>query len=490
MPDVNEMRQRLVSAATEIIGASGILSSPTDTAAYLTDWRRRYTGEALAVALPATVEQVSELVKVCRDMGISIVPQAGNTGMTGGAVPLSDRPSMILNVSKLNRVREVDSLNNSVIAEAGCILANLREIVEQAGRLFPMLLGSVGSCEVGGLVSTNAGGTGVLRYGNMRELILGLEVVLPDGTIWDGLKVLRKDNSGYDLKQLFIGAEGTLGIVTAAALKLFPLPTSSGTAMVSLSSIQAAVDLLKLFADRTGNKVEAFEIVSKGQLENVLAHSERQPPMPLTLPWYVLIELADSSINWDPNQLFELILAEALERDLVHDAIIASDSTKAQRLWELRHNVSEANVRKGFSIANDTSVPISKLTAFIEKVDLRLRKAFEASDVYYCGHIGDGNIHVIIVLDRSVYDTVEKREKAAAHANFIVHDVSVELGGSISAEHGIGMMHVRELEKFKKNLDLEMMAKIKRAFDPGNIMNPGKILRSDRIDQVDSQRSL
>lgn len=485
MPEVSGLRQRLISAATEITGTIGVLSSAADTAGYLTDWRRRYSGDALAVALPTSVDQICKLVRLCRELGVAIVPQAGNTGMTGGAVPLDDRPSMLLNVSKLNRVREVDILNNSVIAEAGCILANLRETIEQAGRLFPMLLGSVGSCQVGGLVSTNAGGTGVLRYGNMRDLILGLEVVLPDGSLWKGLKVLRKDNSGYDLKQLFIGAEGTLGIVTAAALKLFPLPTNSGTAMVSLPSLQAALDLLKLLADRTGNKIEAFEIISKGQLKNVLAHFKRQAPMTLTSPWYALIELADSSINWEPTPLFELLLSQALERNLVDDAVIAADSMKAQRLWELRHNISEANMKKGFSIANDTSVPVSKVPEFIERVDVELRSTFPASDVFHCGHIGDGNIHVIVVLDRGVYDTTEKREEAAAHVNFIVHNMSVELGGSISAEHGIGMMHVAELEKFKQDLDLEMMAMIKRAFDPGNIMNPGKILRSDRMDRVE-----
>ncbi|XSC42690.1 FAD-binding oxidoreductase [Bradyrhizobium sp. RDT10] len=308
MSDVSEMHQRLVSAATEITGPSGILSLPSDTAGYLTDWRRRYRGEALAVALPKTVDQVSDLIKLCCELGIAIVPQAGNTGMTGGAVPLGHRPSMILNVSKLNRVREIDTRNNSVVVEAGCVLEILRETVQRDGRLFPMLLGSVGSCQVGGLVSTNAGGINVLRYGNMRDLVLGLEVVLPDGKIWNGLKVLRKDNSGYDLKQLFIGAEGTLGVVTAAALKLFPLPTNTGTAMVSLPSMQAAVDLLELFADGTGNKVEAFEIISKGQLENVLAHNDELPPLSLASPWYALIELADSSINWEPSQAFEQIL--------------------------------------------------------------------------------------------------------------------------------------------------------------------------------------
>ncbi|OSI80360.1 FAD-dependent oxidoreductase [Bradyrhizobium canariense] len=431
--------------------------------------------------LPTSVEQVSELIKLGRSLGIAIVPQAGNTGMTGGAVPINNRPSMILNVSKLNRVRDIDSQNNSVIVEAGCILATLRESLEPADKLFPMLLGSVGSCQIGGLVSTNAGGINVLRYGNMRELVLGLEVVLPNGKIWNGLKVLRKDNSGYDLKQLFIGAEGTLGVVTAAALKLFPKPTNTGTAMVALPSMQSAVDLLRVFADGAAGKVEAFEIISKGQLENVLLYHKELPPMPLSSPWYVMIELADSSINWDPNQVFEQILTSSIERGLIHDAVIASDSKKAERLWRLRHTISEANMRKGFSVANDTSVPISKIAVFIEQVDQRLKQEFKAADVYYAGHVGDGNIHVIIVFDRGLYDTDEKRETAAARANFIVHEASVELDGSISAEHGVGLMHIEELERFKSDVDLEMMAQIKRAFDPDNIMNPGKVLAAARV---------
>ncbi|MHC2432649.1 FAD/FMN-containing dehydrogenase [Bradyrhizobium sp. USDA 4451] len=474
--DVSETRQRLISAAIQIAGVKGVIASPSETAGYFMDWRRRYKGEALAVVLPTSTEQVSELVKLCRSLGIAVVPQAGNTGMTGGAVPISDRPCVILNISKLNRIREIDTLNNSVIVEAGCILATLRETSERAGKLFPMLLGSVGSCQVGGLVSTNAGGINVLRYGNMRDLVLGLEVVLPDGQIWNGLKVLRKDNSGYDLKQLFIGAEGTLGIVTAAALKLFPQPTNSGTAMVSVPSIEAAVDLLRLFSDGAGGKVEAFEIMSKGQLENVLAHHEESSPMPLSSPWYVLTELADSSTSWDPNELFERILAVALERELIHDAVIASDSKKAERLWRLRHTISEANMRKGFSVANDTCVPISKISVFIEQVDERLKHEFKAAQVYYAGHVGDGNIHVIIVFDRAFYDTDEKRETAAARANFIVHEASVDLDGSISAEHGIGLMHIAELEHFKSAVDLRMMVQIKRAFDPDNLMNPGKVL--------------
>lgn len=396
--------------------------------------------------------------------------------MTGGAIPLANRPSMILNVSKLNRVREIDIQNNSVIAEAGCVLGSLREVVKKKQRQFPMLLGSVGSCQIGGLISTNAGGTGAVRYGNMRDLVFGLEVVLPDGRIWNGLKVLRKDNSGYDLKQLFIGAEGTLGIVTAAALKLFPLPTNSGTAMASFSRVSAALDLLTLLTERSGSKVEAFELMSRGQLENVLAHLNERSPLDISFPWYAIIELADSNLNWELSELLEQILGEALERNQIDDAIIASDLSKAERIWRLRHHVSEANMHKGFSVANDTSVPISKLETFIERVDARLKTEFPFANIYHCGHIGDGNIHVIIVFCNRFYDTAAKKEAAAARANFIVHETSVELGGSISAEHGIGMMHVKELEKFKPRLDIEMMASIKRSLDPRNIMNPGKIL--------------
>lgn len=479
VPGVEEaLQQRLVADAAAIVGTNGILSAPSDTEGYLTDWRRRYQGTALAVVFPTSAEQVSQLIKLCNELNVAVVPQAGNTGMTGGAIPPQDRPAVILNVSKMNKVRTIDALNNSVIVEAGCILANLREAVEGANRLFPMLLGSVGSCEVGGLVSTNAGGTGVLRYGNMRDLVLGLEVVLPDGRIWNGLKTLRKDNSGYDLKQLFIGAEGTLGIVTAASLKLFPLPISSGTAMIALSSVRSAVALLRLFGDRAGNTVEAFEIMSHGQVDNILRHLGRQPPMALSSPWYVLVELADSRIDWDPARNLEAVLAEAVEHEMVDDAIVASDSTKAQRLWEIRHSTSEANIRKGFSIANDTSVPVSQLPAFIEQVTERLTFEFTGADVFHCGHIGDGNIHVVAILNRDVYDTADKREQAAARVNYIVHEVSVDLGGSISAEHGIGIMHVEELEKFKPALDLELMGSIKKLFDPRSIMNPGKILRS------------
>lgn len=474
-------RKELVDAIRTITGVGGVLFTDSDMAGYQADWRRRYNGEALAVALPADTEQVSRLVSACRALGVAVVPQGGNTGFVGGAVATRERPSLLLNLSRMNRIRDMDVSNDSFVAEAGCVLDAVRQAAHEAGKLFPLLLGSSGSCQVGGLVATNAGGTGVLRYGNMRELVLGLEVVLPNGRVWNGLRSLRKDNSGYDLKQLFLGAEGTLGIVTAASLKLFPLPDKSASAMVAVPTIQNAVDLLHMFMDRTGRRVDAFELMSRGQIENILANTHvRQSPIELSTPWFILIELADSSIDFAPEALFESILSEAIEKELVSDAVIAGDSIKANKIWELRHSASEANVKKGFAIANDTSVPISRLPEFLDRVEKGLRSEIEAADIFHVGHIGDGNIHVVVVLDRERYADPSIRGQASMRATHIVHEISVDLGGSISAEHGIGMMHAAELQTFKSDLELEMMRAIKRAFDPDNMMNPGKILQERR----------
>lgn len=469
----------LIEQFAKLVGPARVLSDPGDMQPFQQDWRGRYRGEALAVLMPGTTSEVVALVKACASLNVAIVPQGGNTGLTGGTVAGGDRPAVILNLSRLNRVREIDVGNNSLTAEAGCILAHVREVAEENQRQFPLLLGSVGSCEIGGLVSTNAGGTGVLRYGNMRELVLGLEVVLPDGRVWDGMRALRKDNSGYDLKQLFIGAEGTLGVVTAAVLKLFPRLNVSATAMVALAGVQEAVDLLRFMQEQVGNRIEAFEIMSRRQIEMVLQHGHGlQSPMELDSPWFVLMEIADSSPQWDAIAELEKTLEIAFERDLATNAVIATDVAKANRIWELRHNISEANKRAGFTVSNDTSVPISKLPRFIDLVTERIEQRVAGAAVCHAGHIGDGNIHVIAVLSRSIYGTPERCEEAAAEVNLIVHEASVELGGSISAEHGIGRMHVERLERFKPAIDLNMMRTLKAAFDPVNLMNPGKVLRS------------
>lgn len=471
--------KNFIDQVKAIVGAPRVLTSQADTEGYEKDWRDRYRGKSIAVVLPANTEEVAQVVRLCGSHQISIVPQGGNTGLTGGAIVLPEHPSILLNLSRLNKVREIDTGNNSITVEAGCILANVRTISEEHNRLFPMLLGSVGSCEVGGLVSTNAGGTGVLRYGNMRELVLGLEVVLPSGEIWNGLRALRKDNTGYDMKQLFIGAEGTLGIVTAAVLKLFPATNASATAMVALESVQKAVELLRFLQEQVGNRIEAFEIMSKSQVEIVVKHGHGlASPMPLEQPWYVLIEIADSPKDWDPVPQLENALEAAMESELVLDAVVATDQGKANRIWELRHTISESNKRAGFTVSNDTSAPISKLPQFIDKVNSRISAEVEGATICHAGHIGDGNIHVIAVLSRDVYTTSQDCEKAAATVNLIVHEESVNLEGSISAEHGIGKMHVERLERFKPQLDLRMMRNIKKVFDPLNLMNPGKIFKA------------
>ncbi|MFG1388997.1 FAD-binding oxidoreductase [Xanthobacter versatilis] len=464
--------------AKAALGEKYVLTDPDALSPYAQDWRGRYRGDARAVVLPNSTEEVATLLRLCQEFGIPVVPQAGNTGLTGGAVPLGAGEAIILNVSRLNRIREVDLANNSLTAEAGAILANVRGVAEEHDRLFPMLLGSVGSCEVGGLVSTNAGGTGVLRYGNMRELVLGLEVVLPDGRIWNGLRALRKDNAGYDLKQLFIGAEGTLGIVTAAVLKLFPRPTAGATAMVALVSVTDVIELLQLMQKTLGNRIEAFEVMSRSQLDIVVKHGHGlSSPIPIEHPWYVMIEIADNAQGWDAGAQLEGALAAALEQELITDAVVATDIAKAERIWALRHNISEANKNRGFTVSNDTSVPISRVPEFVARVDQRLAATVSACDVCYVGHVGDGNIHVVLVFSRETYRTPEECEAVAAVANEIVHEESVRAGGSISAEHGIGLMHVDRLRKYKAPLDLEMMARIKAAFDPENLMNPAKIIR-------------
>ncbi|WP_326541867.1 FAD-binding oxidoreductase [Pseudorhodoferax sp.] len=468
----------LLERLARLVGPARVLTGAHDTAAYQQDWRGRYQGQALAVVMPGNTDEVAAVVRACAEQGVAIVPQGGNTGLTGGAVAFAGRPAVVVNLSRLNRIREIDARNNSMSVEAGCILAHVREAADARQRQFPLLLGSVGSCQIGGLVSTNAGGTGVLRYGNMRELVLGLEVVLPDGRIWDGLRTLRKDNAGYDLKQLFIGAEGTLGLVTAAALKLFARLAVSATAMVSLAAVQQAVDLLRHLQEQIGQRIEAFEILSRSQIEIVQQHGHGlQSPMALDSPWYVLIEIADSAPQWDAGGELEAALGQALERGLVGDAVVATDVAKARRIWELRHTISESNKRAGFTVSNDTSVPVSRLPQFIAQVTERIGREVEAATVCHAGHIGDGNIHVIAVLSRAVHATPAQCEAAAARVNGIVHEASVALQGSISAEHGIGHMHVERLERFKPAVDLHMMRTVKHAFDPQNLMNPGKVLR-------------
>lgn len=463
----------------EIVGAAHVLTAQADMAGYVGDWRGRYHGQARAVIRPANTAEVSEVVKVAHRHGVRIVPQSGNTGLVGGAVPDDAKRSVVLSLSRMRTVREVDLDNNSVTVEAGLVLAELRDLAASLDRLFPVNLGAVGSAQVGGLVSTNAGGTEALRYGTMRDQVLGLEVVLADGRVLDGLRGLRKDNSGYDLKHLFIGTEGTLGIVTAAVLKLWPRQMASSTAMVALPDPEAATRLLGAFYERIGNRVESFELINRSQIQTVQKHrAEITSPMPLTHDWYTLIEISDPAKLMDLNAAMEEVLGSQFEDGTVSDAVIAQDLTQAARIWEIRHSISEANKDEGFTVSNDTSVPVSRQPAFLARVTADLMRDYPQALCNHCGHMGDGNVHVIVVFPHGTYD-YDTRDDLGFAVNRIVHMAALEFGGSIAAEHGIGRMHVRRLAETKSPVALDLMRQIKRTLDPKGTLNPGKILARD-----------
>ena len=415
-------------------------------------------------------------MQLCNEMDVAIVPQAGNTGLTGGAIASGDRPSAILNVSRLNRVRDIDVRNNSITVESGFILENLRSLANENNRLFPMLLGSVGSCEVGGLVSTNAGGTGVLRYGNMRDLTLGLEVVLPDGQIWNGLRGLRKDNTGYDLKHLFIGSEGTLGIITAAVLKLFPVQAVRAVAWVAVPDPAAAIALLAHARTLAGERLSAFEIVCSAAHELVL---QKFPactrPLAAPSPWYALLELTDSDAQADLQTLLENLLGKAFDQGLVTDAALAASETQALALWALRENISDAQKLDGISIKHDISLPVSAIPEFLERCGDALSAAYPGVRIVAFGHAGDGNLHYNPSMPQGGDENAGFIAQTAA-VNRIVYDLVVSLGGSISAEHGLGQLKREEIRRYKSPLELDMMHRIRQALDPAGLMNPGKLV--------------
>ncbi|MGL1834556.1 FAD-binding oxidoreductase [Rhodocyclaceae bacterium SMB388] len=444
-------------------------------APYLTDWRGRYSGDAIAVVHPGNVEEVASVVTLCSARGVAIVPQGGNTGLCGGATPLPGSRSVVINLSRLNRLRSVDAANNTLVVEAGCTLSAIQKAAADADRLFPLSLASEGSCEIGGNVSTNAGGVQVLRYGNMRDLVLGVEVVLPDGRVWDGLRGLRKNNTGYDLKQLFIGAEGTLGIVTAAVLKLFPRPRSRATAWVEVVDPDAAVQLLNRLQSSCGDRVTAFEIVGLEALRLVLKHVPgARAPIDPPGEWSVLMELSDTVEDAALDVLLERELGDALESGLVRDAVIANTLAQSAALWALRENVSEAQRIEGFSIKHDIAVPVSRIPDFLRRAETALLQRWPDARIVAFGHIGDGNLHYNL----SKADSIDNQTflDRTSEINLIVHDLVHELEGSISAEHGLGQLKRTEIVRYKSALEIEMMRMLKSAFDPRGLMNPGKLL--------------
>ncbi|MFH1043791.1 MAG: FAD-binding oxidoreductase [Pseudomonadota bacterium] len=474
----------MIERLRALVGDAALITDPRDAAPYVTDWRKRYFGKALAIVKPASTEEVAAVVKLCAEAGVAIVPQGGNTGLCGGATPLAAEDAsrfvpgggqIVLKLSRLNRIRAVDAVNNTITVEAGCVLANLQQAAAAAGRLFPLSLAAEGSCEIGGNLSTNAGGTAVLRYGNARDLVLGLEVVLPDGQIWDGLRALRKDNTGYDLKQLFVGAEGTLGIITAAVLKLFPRPRARATALVAVESPAKALELLSHMQVACGDRVTGFELISAFCLSLVARHfPATRLPLAQAYAQYVLLELSDSGSADSLDAALQGALAEASERDLILDAVVAASEAQAEALWALRENISEAQVREGKQVKHDISVPISRIAEYIAVTGAELQRAFPGVRMVTFGHLGDGNLHYNIAHPEGGDEDAFMAR--ASEVNRVVHDSVARFGGSISAEHGLGQYKRDEILRYKSPLEMELMRRIKAALDPQGIMNPGKVL--------------
>ena len=464
----NDVLARLREAA----GPNGWIDAPQEIEPYTLEQRGYYHGTCDLVVRPASVEAVSNIVKICADAGVSITPQSGNTGLMGGGVPDG---GIVINLSRMNKIRDVDQLNFTMTAEAGCILADIQDAAQQNGCLFPLSLGAEGSCQIGGNISTNAGGVNVLQYGNTRELVLGLEVVLPDGRIWNGLRGLRKDNTGYDLKQIFIGAEGTLGIITAAVLKLFPFPKSKETAMAAGQSPKEMLALFSAIRDLFGENLTAFEIIPRVAVELVAKHiPDTADPFDESYPFYALIELSSARHNEDLREALEEALGQALEDEVIDNAVVATSEAQAMQLWRIRETVPEAEKLEGASIKHDVSVPVSKVAAFLEHAGDIVQGVVSGARLVSFGHLGDGNIHFNISQPEGM-DPAEFL-KHRHNISTQVLDLVVSMGGSFSAEHGIGRQKRKELSHYKAGVEIDLMQTIKSALDPSRIMNPGKIV--------------
>ncbi len=469
------MTEDLLSRIRAVVGPNGLLTEPSEMAPFLEEERGLYHGAARFVVRPGSTAEVAEVVKICAAEGVAIVPQGGNTGLCGGAAPDTSGQQVILSLSRMNKIRTIDPVNFTMTVDAGVVLQTIQQKADDAGCFFPLSLGAEGSCQIGGNISTNAGGSGVLRYGNTRELVMGLEVVLPDGQIWDGLRILRKDNTGYDLKHLFIGGEGTLGIVTAAVLKVYPKPQDIQSAFCALADLDSALKLLSRARAATGDQVTAFELVGRSGLELDLEHVPGvSDPFDAPYDWYVLIELSTSRPNAGLQESLETLLGEAIEAGEVMDAVLANSLEQRLGLWRIREGVPEAQKRAGGSIKHDVSVPTSSVPEFIRRATEGVLAAMPDARVIPFGHVGDGNIHFNLSqpkgADKQAFLTRWEE------MNRIVHDIVVDLRGSISAEHGIGQLKKGELAHYKASLELDIMRKIKAALDPKGLMNPGKIL--------------
>lgn len=458
-----------------VVGTNYVLTEPADVSAFLTDWRQRFTGKALAVVRPSTTEEVAAIVRLCNRFRVPVVPQGGNTGLVLGSVPDESGKAIVLSLSRLNRIRAVDVLNNTMTVEAGCILKNIQDGAENVGRLFPLQLASEGSCTIGGNLSANAGGTAVLRYGNARELCLGLEVVTAQGEIWSNLRGLRKDNSGYDLRDLFIGAEGTLGIITTALLKLFPQPQSTVTALVAMNTPHDAQLLFSRTQAHCDAALTGFELISNYCLKLVSKHFPQLPvPLALDYPQYVLIELSGN----EPDDLamvrLESLLGEALAAQEILDASVATSIAQSKSIWQLREHISGAQALEGNNIKHDISVSPSRMADFIDATDVLLQQHFPGCHMVTFGHMGDGNLHYNVAAPEGV--SPDDFLKQQTDVNRVVYDSVNRFNGSIAAEHGVGALKRDEIRHYHSDIAIQLMQKIKSALDPDNLMNPGKVI--------------
>lgn len=456
------------------VGQGGYLDDPDAMAPYLEEWRGRYRSETPLVLLPATTAEVAAVVAECAEQGIGIVAQGGNTGLCGGAVAGEDGLQVILSLRRLNRIRQLSTAGDFLIAEAGCVLADLQAAAEEAGRLFALSLAAEGSCQIGGNLATDAGGINVLRYGTARQQVLGLEVVLADGRVWNGLRTLRKNTAGYDLRDLFIGAEGTLGIITAAALRLHPRPADVATAMIAIDGPGAAVALLEFMRGRLGEEISAFELVSARALEFVLRHiADTRHPFDEDSPAYVLMESTANRAG-DAAPRLEAALEAALEEGLLRDAVSAGDGRRRDALWRLRHNISEAQRSEGVSLKHDISLPVERIDEFLQRIEALLARHFPDARPVVFGHVGDGNLH--FNLSQPAGGDAESFRALEPRVNEMVFDTVQDCGGSFSAEHGVGLLRREQMRRYLDDTELDLMRRLKTALDPDGILNPGKVL--------------
>ncbi len=469
------MKQKeFTSRLIHVVGEEGVILNPAEQEFYVNDLLGKAHSRTVAVVRPRNTAEVSAVMRLCHQSQTPVVPQGGNTGMSGGATPDMSGAQVVLSLNRMKRIHEVDPVNNTLTADAGVILAEIQQAARAVDRYFPLSLGAEGSCTIGGNLATNAGGTGVLRYGNTRDLTLGLEVVLPDGRIWNGLRGLRKDNTGYDLKDLFIGSEGSLGIITGVVLKLFAAPAGRVSAWVGAKELTSVVTLLNRLQAACGPRLSAFEMMSESSLALVTRHLDGHfSPLNQAYPYYALIELADTNLNGLQEMLQEA-LTSAIDDGLIDDCVVAMNEAQSVSMWRLREGISMAQVKAGKAVKHDIALPISSLATFVKEADQIVMNGFPDLPIINFGHIGDGNLHYNVLVPLDISPSLYK--ETTAELNKRIHDLVTQFNGSISAEHGVGTLRRDELKRYKSSVEMDLMNAIKRAIDPNQIMNPGKLL--------------